>query len=225
MERHTVEADDSWETFRDRHGLSLDNDQEHRGLKHHSKHHEDEPEIDLVRMEQDQEDAYLDKQEAQKEKKLRKAHKKHKKHMKRMYADPGIRRSTVHGMMIDAGSTGSRLHLFEWEPRILSDHKEVQEAVSGRKLSYPASESRWTDRLRPGIATFASLPDDELVEGIAEYLSPLMEFAQTILREKEESFETFPIFLRATAGMRTLDKSDRFRVLSVLQQHVLSFLL
>jgi Golgi nucleoside diphosphatase len=217
MERHTVEAADSWETFRARYGLSSDNDQEHRGLKHHHQNYEDEPGIDLVRMEQDQEDAYLEKQDAKKEKKLRKADRKHRKHMKRMYADPGIRHSTVHGMMIDAGSTGSRLHLFEWEPRILSDHKEVQEAVSGRKLSFPASESRWTDRLRPGIATFASLPDDELVEGIAEYLSPLIEFAQTILREKEESFESFPIFLRATAGMRTLDRKDRFRVLSAVK--------
>ena len=121
-----------------------------------------------------------------------------KKNMKDMYDHSGIKESTVHGMMvrkatrealiivicliksnlvryffsfflkIDAGSTGTRLHLYEWNPRILHSEKEVEDAVSGGKLSYPGTDSRWTDRIRPGIATFAELPDDQLLTKIAD---------------------------------------------------------
>lgn len=194
----------------------LSNDPMHRTLKKHSHHKEDNAD-DLVKMERDREEAYLHDLNEKKERTRLKAAKKHKKLLMEMYADPGIRHSTVHGIMIDAGSTGSRLHLYEWEPRVLNSHKEVAEAVSGRKLSLPESATRWTDRLRPGVATYAGLPDNELVDAIADYLSPLLDFAKTVLREKEGSFETFPIFFRATAGMRTLDKDDRSRVLNAIR--------
>jgi hypothetical protein len=216
MDRHEVEAADSWGAYVERNYLIpeavLSESEEHRRLKHH-KHLG----IDLVQFELDKEEAYLEKEERAGEKTKKRAKHKHEKRLKELYADSGIRHSTVHGMMIDAGSTGSRLHLYEWEPRILSEHKEVQDAVSGKKLSYPESESRWTDRLRPGLATFAVLSDDKLVQGIADYLSPLIDFAQAILREKQENFESFPMFLRATAGMRTLSKTDRSRVLGAVR--------
>jgi Golgi nucleoside diphosphatase len=139
--------------------------------------------------------------------------------MKRAASDPGIRQRTTHGMMIDAGSSGSRLHLFEFGPRVLSDKQDVEDAISGRKISFPSSNSRWTDRLRPGIASFASIPDDKSLDAaIFDYLSPLLDFAKTILQDKEEIMGEFPIFFRATAGMRILEKNDRNRVLSSVRR-------
>lgn len=120
-------------------------------------------------------------------------------------------------LQIDAGSTGSRMHLYEWNPRTLHNEHEIQEVISGRKLSIPGTESRWTDRLSPGLASFADLPDDKLVEGIGEYLNPLMDFAQNVLAIKRDQFATFPIYLRATAGMRTLTTSDRARVINAVR--------
>jgi Golgi nucleoside diphosphatase len=217
FERHSLEGRDSWETHLERHDASSDNldeeDQSHRYLKHHHQHHDD----NLAQIQEEREETYLDAREAKIEKSKARAGKKHRKRMKKLYSNSGIKDYTQHGLMIDAGSTGSRMHLFEWEPRVLHDSHEVQEAVSGRKLSYPGTESRWTDRLRPGIASFASLPDDQLLQGIANYLSPLMDFAQTILLEKQEYFDTFPIYLRATAGMRIMSKLDRSRVLGAVR--------
>ena len=86
----------------------------------------------------------------------------HKQKLERLYANPGIQDDTMHGMMIDAGSSGSRMHVYEFQPRILRGRKEASAAVEGKKLTFPGTDSRWTDRLRPGIATFASLPDVEL---------------------------------------------------------------
>lgn len=226
--QHDIEARDSWSNYLELHEevvREFDDDTSYdrpsRRLRHkkHKKHHDDNDdlEVDLAALEEEQEAAYLENSSYKAEKAKLKAKRKHEKLLKKMYADPGIRHSSVHGMMIDAGSTGSRLHIYEWEPRVLSSHHEIQNAVEGKKLSFPEADSRWTDRLRPGIASFASLPDDELVPAIADYLQPLLDFAKAVLREKEEMYETFPIFLRATAGMRTLDRHDRFRVLGAVR--------
>jgi hypothetical protein len=149
--------------------------------------------------------------------------KDHEKTLQELWSSPnmaslGLRESAVHGLMIDAGSTGSRLHVFEWSPRILYTSQEVEDAVSGSKLSFPDSNSRWTDRLRPGIASFAYMQDDtELRDAIGDYLRPLLDFAIAVLHAKSSEFANYPIFLRATAGMRILEAPDRARVMSAVR--------
>ena len=108
--------------------------------------------------------------------------------------------------------------MFEWEPRHLHNEDEVQQTVSGRKISVPGTESRWTDRLRPGISSFADVPDDQLVRKLADYFDPLMDFAKNLLQSKQEIFHDFPIYLRATAGMRTLKYEDRARIITAVRQ-------
>jgi len=141
-----------------------------------------------------------------------------------------ISASTSHALIIDAGSTGSRLHVFEYEPRIVSSQNvvELQSALDGSKLSLPQSHSHWTERLSPGLSEFSSLlgltgNDDEydtivtseeaLDRALAEYLQPLLAFAQTLLEGKVGALHTFPIYLRATGGMRMLPSDDRDAIL------------
>jgi len=135
-----VEAKDSWELHMKGKAASSSrsDEDEPRMLKHHHKkhhHHKD---------------------------KERKKEKKRKKELEALYIDSGIQNHTMHGMMIDAGSSGSRMHVFEFDPRVLRGRKETSAAVAGKKLSFPGTDSRWTNKLKPGIATFASLPDAEL---------------------------------------------------------------
>lgn len=140
------------------------------------------------------------------------------KRLHELYQHPGIRTHTVHGLMIDAGSTGSRLHVYEWKPRVLETIQDIEAVAQGELLSFPDTNTRWTDRLRPGLASFASLRDDiELHDAIAEYLSPLIEFAKTILHSKRKRFDQFPIYLRATAGMRMLHDTDRARLMKTVR--------
>jgi hypothetical protein len=144
--------------------------------------------------------------------------KKRHEHLMKIRDRPGIRANTVHAMMIDAGSTGSRMHVYEFAPRILEDRHQVDEAVAGNRLSFPGTESRWTDRLRPGINAFASIQDDdELHEALKEYLSPLLEFARTVLHSKQLSYGLFPIYLKATGGMRTVSPFDRQRLMRTIR--------
>lgn len=219
MEKHYAEAFDSWQTYLERSGSGKEEtDGDRRVLKHGKhNHHIEDQEQQMLMLEHQKEVEFFQNQDVKmsrgEAKRLRKDQ-KHRAKVKELYSHPGIAETTVHGLMIDAGSTGSRMHLYEWNPRVLHSEYEVQEAVSGRKLSIPGTESRWTDRLSPGLATFASLPDDQLVQGIGEYLQPLMDFASNVLAAKKGQFSTFPIYLRATAGMRTLTTQDRARVIN-----------
>lgn len=228
MERHPIEAESSWRSFQEQQQNGQQRQQQRRYLKHDKKHHdyyadEDDNETTfsenaLIKLEHDKEEAYLLRVEKSAADNQRKAEKAHKKRMKQLYSNSGIARDTVHGLMIDAGSTGSRIHLYEWEPRVLHSQRDVQDAVSGHKLSFPTSQSRWSDRLRPGIASFASIQsDNELQTAVADYLEPLLEFAKMVLREKKKHFDSFPIFFRATAGMRANDKHERSRVLNAVR--------
>eukprot|EP00581_Thalassiosira_minuscula_P004796 CAMPEP_0183737372 /NCGR_PEP_ID=MMETSP0737-20130205/51741_1 /TAXON_ID=385413 /ORGANISM="Thalassiosira miniscula, Strain CCMP1093" /LENGTH=689 /DNA_ID=CAMNT_0025971627 /DNA_START=144 /DNA_END=2213 /DNA_ORIENTATION=- len=152
-------------------------------------------------------------------KKLKKAEKKRKKRFAELYQNPGIAKRSTHAMMIDAGSTGSRMHVYEFEPRVLADKWDVAAAVSGKKLSFPGTNTRWTERLRPGISEFANIEDDHEMEvAIAKYLKPLIAFAKSVLHAKESEFSTFPIFLKATAGLRTVPSKNRQRVISTVRK-------
>jgi Golgi nucleoside diphosphatase len=225
MAKYPVEDDESWLLHLNRQQAVEDAVEEqtpstgHRRLKHHRKHHRNEKSPHEV--EKQAEKAFWEAQQEAEEKEQKKRKKKLKKRRKKinkLYRDPGIQQSTEHGMMIDAGSTGSRLHLYEWDPRVLRDSKDVQEAVSGRKISFPGTESRWTERLRPGLSEFAQYEGRELESRLEEYLKPLIKFAKTILHEKEDEFKNFPIYLRATAGMRILESEERAKVINAVRK-------
>ena len=65
--------------------------------------------------------------------KMTKEEKKRMKRLKKIRADPGIRINTMHGLMVDAGSSGSRMHVYQFEKRVLNDEREISEAVSVSK--------------------------------------------------------------------------------------------
>lgn len=222
---HLLEDVDSRQGHLDRLEAPSNSLQGRRRLKHHHHHHQQQKQEQVVSpddlLEQAQEDQFwqhVQENEKHNAKIRRHNHKKRTKRMHELYANPGIASNTAHGLMIDAGSTGSRMHLYEWEPRVLSNAAAVDDAVSGKKLSFPKANSRWTDRLQPGLASFASIADDEqLRQEIADYLQPLLNFAQTVLHEKQAQFGDYPIYLRATAGMRMLDTPDRARVMGAVR--------
>ncbi len=71
------------------------------------------------------------KEEKEKAKKDRKKAKKERKHIiEELLSDPGIQEDTMHGLMIDAGSTGSRMHVYEFKKRVLEGEREIADAVS-----------------------------------------------------------------------------------------------
>jgi len=131
-----------------------------------------------------------------------------------------IMTESMHGMIIDAGSTGSRLHVYEFEPRVISpqvDAFELKQALSGTKLTLPTTHSQWTERLSPGLSAFAATPESQLICELANYFKPLLEFATNLLHNKAHRFHQFPIYLRATAGMRILPSAQRDALMAAVR--------
>ena len=145
--------------------------------------------------------------------------KKHRSLKKKKNKIPEPANGSFHGIMIDAGSQGTRVHLYEFPERRLSHKAEIEHALNGFKLSYPTTNSRWTNRLRPGIDHCASVEDDEeLLQTLKDYLKPLIDFCKKVLVDKKDDWEKFPIYLKATGGVRTLPTADRIRLMGKVRQ-------
>lgn len=124
-----------------------------------------------------------------------------------------VKEDTEHGMMIDAGSQGTRIHVYEFPARVLTHRNHVKHVVQGRKLTFPSTDSRWTDRLKPGLDAFAFIEDEgSRREQVRAYLQPLIGFAEEVLETKRHHWLSYPIYLKATGGLRTLPRPYRTRL-------------
>ena len=145
-------------------------------------------------------------------------HHRHHRDKKEHHTHLQIRDDTQHGMMIDAGSQGTRIHIYEFEARILSKKRDTEDAVAGKKLSIPTTDTRWTNRLSPGLDAFAYIEDDdEMIGAVSDYLRPLVEFAERVLIHKKHHWGSYPIYLKATGGLRTLPRPYRIRLITAVR--------
>ncbi len=115
-------------------------------------------------------------------------------------AEENVKPTATKGMVIDAGSGGSRLHVYTWRPRIF--------ATVPPPLSYPEANEKWTVRVDPGIHGAAK--DMSLV---ANHLAQLIDYAKIALVGYETEFSDFPIYFKATGGMRELDYVSRENII------------
>jgi Golgi nucleoside diphosphatase len=117
-----------------------------------------------------------------------------------------------------SGSQGSRMHVYEFDARMLETKHDLKLAVQGVKLSVPSTDTAWTDRLLPGLDSFAYIQDpDDMKHQVAAYLNPLLRFAETVLQEKEKHFHHYPIYLKATGGLRSLPRPYRVRLMNAVR--------
>jgi guanosine-diphosphatase len=96
-------------------------------------------------------------------------------------------RGTRYGIMFDAGSTGSRIHVFEFVFES-NDIKLVREVF---------------EQLKPGLSSYADNP-----EGAAKSLLPLLDVAMREVPVSQRACT--PMLLKATAGLRLIgaEKSE-----------------
>ncbi|XP_060106794.1 ectonucleoside triphosphate diphosphohydrolase 4 isoform X1 [Heteronotia binoei] len=109
-----------------------------------------------------------------------------------------------YGIMVDCGSSGSRIFVYCWprhngNPHDLLDIKQMRD-----KTRKPV-----VMKIKPGISEFAASP-----EKVSDYIFPLLSFAaEHVPRAKHK--ET-PLYILCTAGMRILPESQQKAILEDL---------
>ncbi|KAJ3190541.1 Golgi apyrase [Irineochytrium annulatum] len=130
-------------------------------------------------------------------------------------------RDRLYGIVIDAGSSGSRALIYSWRDprkvRVEASRRLVTTAGPGldaldrlpRLEKADPTGTNWSMSIEPGISSLANNPSPLAV---AEYLKPLFTFAASIVPPRK--IEVTPIYLLATAGMRLIAAEPRAAILA-----------
>lgn len=99
-------------------------------------------------------------------------------------------------MILDAGSSGTRVHVYRWlnhaRARLDATPHDLQ------RLPDVHQKKKYTKKIKPGVSTFGDNPSEA-----GPYLQELLDHALTIV--PADQVKDTPIFLMATAGVRLLE--------------------
>ena len=103
-----------------------------------------------------------------------------------------------YSLVIDAGSKGSRLVIFKWQPDVTTPRKRIQIPITVGMKS-----------VNPGLAGSALDPSQ-----VKQPLKELIDFATETLKPLSSVHHLIPLYLKATAGLRDLIPTARDAVMS-----------
>mmetsp|Transcript_30107 Transcript_30107/g.39646 ORF Transcript_30107/g.39646 Transcript_30107/m.39646 type:complete len:555 (-) Transcript_30107:173-1837(-) len=113
----------------------------------------------------------------------------------------------THGMIIDASSFGSSINVFTWPARLFDKLPT--------SLTLPFESKRLDPGITPALYTYADHPQD-----VWEHLDPLIEYAKDKLVADHDHYSQYPIFLKATAGIRTLTQAKRTALMEAIRDYM-----
>jgi len=117
-------------------------------------------------------------------------------------------RAWQYGIVVDAGTGGSRLHAFRWAER-------VADPLHPHNAAITIPEGMFQVQVKPGISAFT-----EDVSGLYPYLDRLMSLAKEKLHHLRELWPLIPIYFKATAGARDLFQDERDRIFAVIREYL-----
>ncbi|TPX72468.1 hypothetical protein CcCBS67573_g05854 [Chytriomyces confervae] len=116
-----------------------------------------------------------------------------------------------YGIVIDAGSSGSRLLIYSWKS--FNDPYHNSSALPIIEKAFPNDLKPWSTTVEPGISSLATLSPSNLptFESTRKYLRPLLRFAEKTIPKRLH--RKTPIYLFATAGMRLVPQEAQDLIL------------
>ncbi|XP_056136181.1 ectonucleoside triphosphate diphosphohydrolase 7-like [Lampris incognitus] len=113
-----------------------------------------------------------------------------------------------YGIVVDCGSSGSRVFVYYWPPHNGNPHTLLDIRQMRDHDRKPVVK-----KIKPGISTLAQTPAQ-----VSDYLNPLLSFAAAHV-PKAKHKET-PLYILCTAGMRLLSESQQAAILEDLVTNV-----
>ena len=120
-----------------------------------------------------------------------------------------IKPSITKGLVIDAGNSGSRIHIYSWKPRYFK--------TNTLSISYPLGNEQWSTKITPALS---SLSIDLTFDKISTHLFPLIQYAIKVMSTGplKDKYNDIPIYFYATGGMRELDSRRRDRIMDCVRR-------
>ncbi|CAN3357446.1 golgi apyrase [Diutina catenulata] len=109
--------------------------------------------------------------------------------------------STQYGIVVDSGSSGSRLQIYQWQ-------FDPEKGTSS--LPVITHDKDWSKKITPGVSSFEHKPDKVW----SDHYRELMQFAAERIPQKNHA--DTPVFVLATAGMRMLKKDRQQKLLKTI---------
>uniref|UniRef100_A0A3P8X3Z5 nucleoside-triphosphate phosphatase n=1 Tax=Cynoglossus semilaevis TaxID=244447 RepID=A0A3P8X3Z5_CYNSE len=109
-----------------------------------------------------------------------------------------------YGIVVDCGSSGSRVFVYYWPP-----HNGNPHTLLDIRQMKDSDRRPVVKKIKPGISTLAKSPTQA-----SDYLQPLLSFAAAHV-PKNKHKET-PLYILCTAGMRLLSESEQSAILEDL---------
>ncbi|KAF2188202.1 hypothetical protein K469DRAFT_90936 [Zopfia rhizophila CBS 207.26] len=101
-----------------------------------------------------------------------------------------------HGVILDAGSSGTRIHIYRWLNSDIARKKASETQL--QSLPVLETDKKWIKKIHPGISTFGNNPNDVGPDHLEELFKHALRYIDP------EDVPNTPLFLLATAGMRIL---------------------
>jgi Golgi nucleoside diphosphatase len=109
-----------------------------------------------------------------------------------------------YGIVIDCGSSGSRLYIYVWP-----EHSGKENELLQIKQLLDQHGTPVVKKLEPGLSSMAKTP-----ENATEYLKSLLDFAANII--PPDKHRDTPLYILATAGLRFLTPNEQKQLLEDL---------
>lgn len=130
----------------------------------------------------------------------------------RQFPPPSWNVARRYAIIVDAGSSGSRMQVYSWKNPLVDRAEREQKGEKIKILptvekgTWEGSGLDWQLKVEPGLSTFGNHPED-----VHSYLSPLFDHAKQII--PPELMADTPVYILATAGMRLLPDDQQKAVL------------
>ncbi|KAI6247611.1 Golgi apyrase [Erysiphe necator] len=106
------------------------------------------------------------------------------------------------GVILDAGSSGTRVHVYRWLNTSRARY-DAKNEIQLNQLPQLHTKPGYSKKIKPGVSSFA----DRITDIGPEHLQSLLDHALSIVPENQ--VKDTPFFLMATAGVRLLEATKQ----------------